>query len=166
MTKMPNGGIKIYKRYIPIGGMFSGELYTPDKNGVNEPITRVSVTDYFFRIVERFLTDYEPGHTITDVRLYDDYVAGTVYAWEDENGTCHVLAGFDTVMKPVLVLSHLQLCLEEPEKCTHSSLQGETLHLFTHWLMTKVCIAETLAMPSAGREMLLNAIKSDLIGYL
>ena len=163
---MQNGGIKIYKRYLPIGGIFPGEPYTPDQKGVNEPITRESVNDYFFRMVERFLTDYEFGHSITDISRYDDYVAGTVYAWEDKNGTCHVLAGFDTVMKPVLLLIHLQRCLEEPEKCIHSSLQGEKLLLFAHWLMTKVRIAETLATDPAGKEMLLNALKSGSTGYL
>jgi len=182
MKKKQHKGINVQKRYFPMGRLLPGDSYVDDKGKYNEPATQEFLNDYVSRMVETFLENYVTGHTIADVNSYDDYVAGAVYVWEDENGSCHMLAGFDIVMKSILLLSNLRGRLEEPnilavmargDGCQEdlvnsipSSLQGESLRLFAHWLMTKVSISETIAMTPAGKEMILNAVQSGLTRYL
>ena len=182
MKKKQHKGINVQKRYFPMGRLLPGDYYAADNGKYNDPATQKFVNDYVSKMVETFLENYVNGHTIADVNSYDNYVAGAIYVWEDENGSCHLLSGFDIVMKSILVLINLQVRLEEPNilavmargegyqeesvNLIPSSLQGEPLRLFAHWLMTKVQIVETRATTPAGREMILNAVKSGLTRYL
>ncbi len=176
MTEITNEKLVTFKRSMPIQRLVPGDYYPPHGQGYNHSITQESVNLFATDLIDMFLEDHATGHTGDHFSGYSNHVAGEVFLSVDESRTCHVLAGFETISKSILLLSVLSVSIGGLDTMTSrgwgdeyrddltchitATLNRELLVKFASWLGTKVFIKETVTITQEGKEMILDAIKS------